>query len=217
MNNLDRIFQESMSAAEYGRRYAAYLGDVLAGVDFSAVEKFIEILEGSRQAGHTVFFVGNGGSAATASHWANDLSLGTQVAGVRPFRALSLTDNVAVLTALGNDRGYPDIFVGQLEGLFQPGDALVAISASGNSPNVLRALEYANAHGGTTVGLTGFDAGQMKALCHLCIHVETPKGEYGPVESIHLILDHLVTGYLRAKLQASVTATRRAIGGEGTR
>lgn len=215
MNNLYRIFRESTSAEEYGRRYAGYVADLLTRVDFSAVAKFVEILEEARKTRRTVFFVGNGGSAATASHWANDLSLGTRVEGMRPFRAVSLTDNVSVLTALGNDRGYADVFVGQLEGLFQAGDVLVAISASGNSPNVLRAIDYANGHGGTTVGFVGFDGGSMKALCHLCIHVETPHGEYGAVEGIHLILEHLLTGYLRARLEAA-RGIPRAPGRGGT-
>ncbi len=188
MNNLDRFFVESESAAQYARRYVEHLGRLLTRLDFSAVEKFIEILGTTRRKGQTAFFVGNGGSAATASHWANDLSLGTQAKGTPHFRALSLTDNVPVLTCLGNDRSYHDLFVGQLEVLFRPGDVLVAISASGNSPNVLRAIEYANDHGGTTVGLTGFDGGQMRGLCHLCINVETAKGEYGPVEDVMNIL-----------------------------
>ena len=203
MNNLDRFFVESESAAQYARRYVEHLGQLLTRLDFSAVEKFTDLLDNTRRKGQTVFFVGNGGSAATASHWVNDLSIGTQIKGAPYFRALSLTDNVSLLTALGNDRSYQDLFVGQLEVLFRQGDVLVGISASGNSPNVLRAIEYANDHGGTTVGLTGFDGGQMRGLCHLCINVETAKGEYGPVEDVHLVLDHLVTSYLKARDRAS--------------
>ena len=208
MSNVEQMLAEIQSVGGYGRRYVAYLNQLLAALDFSALGKFVEVLMAARQAGRTVFLVGNGGSAATASHWATDLGQGTRVPGGPLFRTLSLTDNMAAFSALGNDRGYSEVFVGQLEGLFQPGDVLVAISASGKSPNVLRAIEYANAHGGTTVGLLGFDGGQMKSLCHLCIHVETPKGEYGPVEDIHLIVDHLVTGYIRARLQASVPPPR---------
>lgn len=207
------MMAEATTPADWGLRYVRYLGSLLSAIDFGAVEKLVSLLEEARRRGRTVYFVGNGGSAATASHWANDLSLGTCVPGVSPIRAMSLTDNMAVLSALGNDRGYADIFVGQLEMLFQPGDVLIAISASGNSPNILRAIEFANAHGGTTVGLIGFDGGRMKSLCDICIHAETPKGEYGPVEDIHLILDHLVTSYLRARLQASVPAAPRSAGG----
>ncbi len=204
MNELERIFAEAKSAAQYSRLYIEHLRQILARLDFSAVEKFIEILDSARRTGQTVFFVGNGGSAATASHWANDLSIGTQVKGVPCFRALSLTDNVPILTCRGNDRSYQDLFVGQLEVLFREGDVLVAISASGNSPNVLRAIEYANSHGGTTIGLSGFDGGRMGSLCQLCINVDTARGEYGPVEDVHLVLDHLVTSYLKAKDRASL-------------
>src|SRR2546427_332340 len=90
-------------------------------------------------------------------------------------------------------RRYVPYLGGQLEGLLGPGDVLVAISASGNSPNVVRAVEYARARGGTTVGLVGFDGGQLRALCDVVIQVVTPKGEYGPVEDAHLVLDHVVT------------------------
>lgn len=199
MNNLDRFFVESESVAQYARQYIEHLGRLLTQLDFPAVERFIELLDNTRRKGQTVFFVGNGGSAATASHWANDLSIGARSEAAPCFRALSLTDNVPILTALGNDRGYQDLFVGQLEALFRQGDMLVGISASGNSPNVLRAVEYANEHGGTTVGLTGFDGGQMRSRCHLCINVETARGEYGPVEDVHVVLDHLVTSYLKAR------------------
>lgn len=159
MNNVERMIAEAEGVADFARRYVKYLGALLAELDVEAVAKFAKILEEARENGRTVFLVGNGGSAATASHWANDLLLGTRSPGVRPLRAVSLTDNVPVLTAIGNDREYADIFVGQLEGLFQEGDILVAVSASGNSPNVVRAVEFANKHGGTTVGLLGFDGG----------------------------------------------------------
>jgi D-sedoheptulose 7-phosphate isomerase len=182
---------------EYVRRYAKYVAEILERLDPTAVERIAEIFEAARREQRTIFLAGNGGSAATASHFANDLSFGARVDGELPFRALSLTDNTAVLTALGNDKGYQEIFVGQLRGVFRPGDVLVAISASGNSPNLLEALKYANSVGGITVGLVGFDGGQMKDLCHVCLHVETPVGEYGPVETVHLFLDHLLTDYLR--------------------
>ena len=202
MSSLERLFAESTSAADYAARYVAYLGNVLTRLDFEAVGRLTAVLDRARRDGRTVFFLGNGGSAATASHWANDLALGTRVEGATPFRAVSLTDNVAALTAIANDVAYAEVFVRQLEGLLRAGDVVVAISASGNSPNVVRAIEYARAHGAVTVGLTGFDGGRLKALCDETVHVATPTGEYGPVEDTHLVLDHLVTGYLRARLRA---------------
>jgi D-sedoheptulose 7-phosphate isomerase len=108
---------------------------------------------------------------------------------------------VSLITALANDEGYERIFVAQLEGLLNAGDLVVAISASGNSPNLVRALEYANARGAKTVAITGFSGGAMRAIAGLSVHLETPKGEYGPVEDFHVILDHLVTSYLRMKAE----------------
>jgi D-sedoheptulose 7-phosphate isomerase len=202
MTNLDRMLAEATGAGEYARRYVQYLGSLLAGLDFTAVERFVQVLERARDAGRTVFFAGNGGSAATASHWANDLLLGTRDPAARPFRAVSLADNAAVLTCLANDREYADVFVGQLEGLLESGDVLVVISASGNSPNVVRAAEFARSHGATTIGLVGFDGGQLRTLCDVVIQVTTPKGEYGPVEDAHLVLDHIVTGWLAMRRRA---------------
>jgi D-sedoheptulose 7-phosphate isomerase len=196
MNNLDRMLAEANGAGEYGRRYVKYLGDLLASLDFSAVERFVQALELARDADRTIFLAGNGGSAATASHWANDLLLGARDPAARPFRAVSLADNPTMLTCLANDREYADIFAGQLEVLLEPGDLLVVISASGNSPNVVRAVEYARSRGATTVGLVGFDGGQLRSLCDVVVQVTTPKGEYGPVEDAHLVLDHIVTSWL---------------------
>ena len=101
------------------------------------------------------------------------------------------------MTAIGNDEGYDQIFQKQLEVLFNDGDILVAISASGNSPNIMKAIEYVKSKNGYVVGLTGFDGGKLKQASDLSIHLDTPKGEYGPVEDFHMIVDHLVGTYLR--------------------
>ena len=110
---------------------------------------------------------------------------------------MSLADNVATLTALANDRGYDEVFVYQLKAFFEPADVLIAISASGNSSNVLNAAIFANEHGGTTIGFVGFDGGRLKPLCHHVLHVATAVGDYGVVEDVHLVFDHALTGCLR--------------------
>lgn len=204
-NNVERAFEESRSCEEYARRYFAYLSVVAAGIDLRAIARFADILDDARARGANIFFMGNGGSAATASHFANDLGKGASVDGCKPFRAVSLADNVALITALANDEGYDRIFTAQLEKLLGEGDVVVAISASGNSPNIVKAVEYANSVGAVTVGLTGFSGGRLKEVAQHCIHVETPKGEYGPVEDVHMILDHLVTTYLKMKLMKEPT------------
>ena len=203
MNNVDAMLGAARSAADFAQRYIAYVARLAAELDFAALEELAGILEQARRAGRTVYLIGNGGSAATASHWANDLMLGTRSGVGTALRAVSLADNVPVLTAIANDREYAEVFVQQLEALFERGDVLVAISASGNSPNVVRAVEYANDHGGTTVGILGFDGGRLKALCHLPIVVATPAGEYGPVEDLHMVIDHLVTAWLKHRVRSA--------------
>ena len=155
----------------------------------------------ARELDQTVFIIGNGGSAATASHISNDLSVGVTAAGRtgKPFRVLSLTDNAAALTAIGNDFGYDDIFSAQLSVHFRQGDRLVVISASGNSPNLIKAADWVKQRGGRVLGLLGFDGGKLAPLCDVAIVAKTPKGEYGPVEDVHMILDHLIYSWLKHK------------------
>jgi D-sedoheptulose 7-phosphate isomerase len=201
MNTVERIFAESGSFADFAKGYLSYLASLFSRLDLGALGRFADLLEGVRREGNQVFFIGNGGSAATSSHFANDLGKGARVEGEAPFRAISLADNMSLITALANDEGYERIFVAQLEGLLNPGDIVVGISASGNSPNIVRAFEYANARGAVTVAVTGFDGGRMRQIAGLSVHLETPKGEYGPVEDFHMILDHLVTSYLRMRAE----------------
>lgn len=194
MNRVDRLFEQHPDGASYARGYLDYLTEVLAALDAQEISAFADTLIDARERGARIFFLGNGGSAATASHFVNDLT--KTPTPDKPFRALSLTENVALLTALANDYGYEHVFRHQLETLMGAGDVVVAISASGNSPNVVLAIEYANAHGATTVGLTGFDGGRLRELADVCVHAPTNPGEYGPAEDVHMVLDHLVTSYL---------------------
>lgn len=193
MNNIDRFFTPDPVA--FAGAYLNYLQAVLQRIDTAAIGRLIETLLDARKRGATVFFIGNGGSAATASHFANDLAFGTNEYH-QPFRAISLTDNVPILTALSNDFGYEEIFVRQLRVLAKQGDVLVGISASGNSPNLVRAFDYALSAGIKTVAITAFDGGKLKAMADEGIHVPTEPKEYGPAEDAHMILDHLVGAYL---------------------
>jgi D-sedoheptulose 7-phosphate isomerase len=199
MNNLDRIFTED--PAVFAQRYLDYLARVLSQIDTIAIGRFIDILLDARQRGAAIYFIGNGGSAATASHFANDLAYGTNCYD-KPFRVFSLTDNQAIITALANDFGYEEIFVRQLRIVGRPGDVVVGISASGNSPNLLRAFEYANTAGIHTVAITAFDGGKMKAMADDGIHVPTEAKEYGPAEDAHMVLDHLIGAYLIRLVQS---------------
>jgi D-sedoheptulose 7-phosphate isomerase len=195
MNRLEQLYRTSSQPAAFAKGYLEYLREVLSSLDMEAIGSFIGVLLEARERGARIFFCGNGGSASTASHFANDLSMGCR-SWEKPFRAVSLADNVPILTAVSNDYGYDEVFVRQLQTQMERGDVVVAISASGNSPNVLKAIEYAKANGAFTVGLTGFDGGQLKQEAHLNLHIPTNKGEYGPAEDGHIIIDHLVGSYL---------------------
>lgn len=196
MNHLDDLYNKSNKAHDFAVGYADYLAECFKNLDFNEVDKFINLLLEKRESGHVVYFIGNGGSAATASHFANDLSIGTRCPE-KPFKVMSLTDNNAVMTAIANDFGYDQLFLSQLRVFMKPGDVLVAISASGNSPNIIEAVKWAKQQmGNTVVGLTGFDGGELKEMSDIKIHVDTKKGEYGPVEDIHMFVDHLVGSYI---------------------
>lgn len=199
MNNIDRIYSESGdSISLFAKGYLEYLGKLLAKLNAEEIEAFVKSIMAARNRGARIFFIGNGGSAATASHFANDLSIGSRSWEI-PYRVCALTDNQAIVTAIANDYGYDDVFVLQLKTMATAGDVLVAISASGNSTNLLKAVGYAKEHNINTISLTGFDGGKLKPLCDLSVHIETPKGEYGPVEDIHMIMDHLSGAFLLKK------------------
>ena len=195
MNNIDQIFNESLSINDYSKSYIDYLSSVLNNISLTDIEKFVEVLLEARERESSIFFIGNGGSAATASHFANDIAIGTRTYE-KPFRAISLCDNQAVITAIANDDGYEKIFSQQLQVLLKKQDVVVAISASGNSPNLLDAIDTAKKMNTITVGISAFDGGKMKEMVDVSLHVPTEKGEYGPAEDAHMVLDHLISNYL---------------------
>ena len=160
------------------------------------MEVFVGDLYTSYLEGRTIFLIGNGGSAANASHFAQDLCKGTlpNLEVQKRFRAISLSDNVSYITALANDEGYETIYVQQLINLAHSGDRLIAISGSGDSPNILRAVEYANQSEMTTLGVTGFKGGKLESLVDLMVNV--PSQNMGLVEAVHSIIFHLVHSQL---------------------
>jgi D-sedoheptulose 7-phosphate isomerase len=204
MNNLEKIYMEHQIAG-FAVGYFRYLSELMRSLDIMAIEDFMYALEFARVNNQTIFVVGNGGSASTASHIATDIGMAlekVQNPG-EPFRVMALTDNAALMTALGNDYGYEDIFTKQLNVHYKDGDVLVVISASGNSPNVVKAAEWVHARGGKVLGLLGFDGGALQAKCDVAITAKTPKGEYGPVEDVHLIVNHMFTSWLQFKYRNS--------------
>ncbi len=162
------------------------------------LERIVEVLRKARDEGAFIYIAGNGGSSATASHWVNDLGKATKRSGRRPMRVVCLSDNTSWLSALANDEGYDKVFSGQLENFAKPGDVLICISASGNSPNLLRAVDVAEERGLTTIGVLGFDGGALKSRVDVMLCVSTDKGAYEVVEDIHSVICHAITKCLIA-------------------
>jgi D-sedoheptulose 7-phosphate isomerase len=173
------------------KEYLLHLEMAISSIPVHKVERVVESLMSARESDRQIFIIGNGGSASTASHFACDLGKGTIYGNSKRFRAISLTDNVALMTAWSNDSSYDDVFKEQLENLLMPGDVTIGISASGNSRNVLNAIEYANSMESTTIGFAGFGGGQLAEMVDECIIIDSYR--YGPVEDVHLILEHMIS------------------------
>jgi len=182
------------------RNYITTLQLTLDQLDLRAIDQAIKMLHKARLSRCQVFIMGNGGSASTASHFVCDLAKNTRVSGYPDYRVLGLADNMALLSAYANDEGYENVFSSQLSSLLQPGDLVIAISTSGNSPNVLNAVRLANQLGAQTIGLTGFDGGQLSSLVDLELHVPSNCIEH--VEDVHLMLEHLICKNLLQMLTA---------------
>jgi len=159
------------------------------------IDKLTSILIKARENRNTIFIMGNGGSASTASHFVGDLSKGTIVGDFPRFKAVALTDNIPNMLAWANDGGYEQIFVEQLKNLMEPSDVVIGISVSGNSMNIIKAIEYANNNGGLTIGLSGGDGGKLAKFAQENIHV--PSSYMQKVEDIHLLIEHLLTSLIR--------------------
>ena len=191
------MITETSSPNKFSKSYFDYLKVLIDQLSVENVSKFINLILETRENNKTIFFIGNGGSASTASHFVNDISLGSRQFE-KPFRAISLCDNQAVITAIGNDDGYENIFLQQLQTQAKAGDVLVAISASGNSPNIIKAINWSKNNNIVTVGLSAFDGGELARLSDLNIHVPTQIGEYGPAEDLHMVICGLVGSFFRA-------------------
>lgn len=187
------------------RSYFAAVKSILDTIPFDAVDAVVDALAQANRNGNTVFICGNGGSAATATHFGCDLAKRPIVAGQPRFRVIALTDNNALMTALSNDIGYDQVFAEQLIPLVREGDVLIGISGSGNSPNVLNAVKVASAAGATTIGFSGFDGGQLRHLVDLPVHVNYDN--MAMVEDVHLMLEHAICEKLLAINVAAVKQT----------
>jgi D-sedoheptulose 7-phosphate isomerase len=179
-----------MGKMNHSHKYINDLQLTLSRLPTDLIEEVISMLHDARLRNRQVFIMGNGGSASTASHFACDLGKNTRRRGWPNYRVIGLTDNMAIFSALANDGGYENVFTQQLASFVQPGDIVIGISTSGNSPNVVNAINLANKMGAKTVGFTGFDSGQLGSLVDIDLHV--PSNSIEQVEDIHLMLEHLI-------------------------
>jgi D-sedoheptulose 7-phosphate isomerase len=179
--------------------YISALQRTMDQVREQSIPDVIAVLQRARMQGNQVFIMGNGGSASTASHFVCDLAKNTRQDGLPHFRVIGLTDNMAIFSAYANDEGYENALAGQLEGLVNPGDIAIGISASGNSKNVINAIEEAARRRATTIAFTGFDGGRLGRIVHINIHVRSNIIEH--VEDIHLMLEHMIVKTIREQVQ----------------
>ena len=189
------VAPETTRLSETIDRYIADMTITLSMLPYPVILTIVAVLDEARKKGKAVFIFGNGGSAATASHFACDLAKGT----IRPdrprFKVQALTDNLPVFSAWANDTSYDRVFAEQLENYLALGDVVVAISGSGNSPNVLGGVRAARAKGAMTIGFTGFDGGRLKDLVEIPLVV--PNNTMEQIEDVHLLLGHLITTCLK--------------------
>lgn len=186
-----------MERNDYRSEIASYLDRLKRTLDLVSKDElnvFLELLVDALERGAQVLVFGNGGSSATASHFVADFNKGLSYGKARRFKFICLSDNTATLTAYANDVGYDDVFVEQLRNFVEPGDLAIGISGSGNSMNVVKAIEYANQAGAITLGLTGYDGGKLKKAAKHGVHV--PIADMQVTEDIHMVLDHMAYAIL---------------------
>ena len=180
----------------FAKDYIKNLTNLLNSIDLDEYEKFFNTILSIKN-DSTIYVLGNGGSSAAASHMVNDWAIGLKIRDIKTINAISLSDNSAINFAIANDIGFENVFYMQLKGILKPNDIIIAISCSGNSLNIIKAIKYAKEIGSKIVGLTGFDGGDLKRLSDIKIHFQTQKGEYGLVEDAHSIVNHLLIDYFK--------------------
>ncbi len=186
----------------YYKQYVVDIKQTLDSLPWESIHHIVHLLHQARLDGKQVFVMGNGGSASTASHMACDLNKNTVAPNHPRFRVMALTDSMALFSACANDFSYEDAFAEQLENFVREGDIVVAISASGNSPNVLKAVKRASSHKAITIGWSGYDGGKLAALVDFSVVI--PSQSIEQIEDIHLMLEHMITVALRNKAMDTV-------------
>lgn len=181
---------------EHFTNYRKKVDALYDSIDIEKVSDVLTTIIETFKRGNALFICGNGGSAATASHMQVDFSYFIRHFTDYKPRIFSLTDHVPMITAIGNDRSFEDIFKDQLKGMMREGDTAIFISASGNSENLIRGAQYVNENGGTSIAWVGFDGGKLLNICQKALYNENPRGDYGPIEDIHMFYVHLLVNFL---------------------
>ncbi len=176
------------------KNYLNNLVDTINALDINEIETFINVVHHAKECQNTIFIMGNGGSAATASHFVCDFNKGASINSEKRFKVICLNDNLPTMMAWANDISYEEIFVEQLKNFLNPNDVVIGISGSGNSKNILKAIEYANANGAITIGWTGYDGGVLRRISKYSINANVNNMQIS--EDIHMILDHLIMSVL---------------------
>ena len=189
-----------MNINDFAADYLSGLKMLLENFDIRSFQRIVEKILEAYHSEHRIFVMGNGGSGATASHFTCDINKGCCMDLNKKFKMICLNDNLPTLLALANDVSYDAVFVEQLKNFFQPGDLVIGISGSGNSPNVLQAIEYAGTHAGATIGLSGFSGGKLASLAD--ITWIAPVEDMQKIEDMHMIVVHMIMQAVRNKLHA---------------
>ncbi len=201
--SLKKIVKKNKKISDFAKNYFFRLSEIFNKLNFQKFENLEKILMKARKAKSNIFIFGNGGSAATASTMANDLGFDIikKTKTKTPFKFFALTDNNPVITAISNDVGYENVLINQLKIHHKKRDITIMISASGNSKNLLTAAKWIKSNGGYVFSFLGFDGGRLKKISNDYILVDSIKGEYGPVEDIHLMINHILAHWFQEKIK----------------
>jgi len=205
MKNMSNDIKKSLDSSSFlnfTKDYISLVTDLLADIDNNQLEKVVSLIEDSSQNNNTIFVAGNGGSSSTASTFVNDVGFDVFKRSSKKdkIKIVSLNDNIPTLTAISNDISFDDIFKSQIQINFEKGDIFIVFSGSGNSKNLINAVEWIKERNlGKTIGFLGFDGGKLSKICDHSFIVQSRKGLYGPIEDIHLVYNHIISLWLQSK------------------
>tara|TARA_A100001037_G_C14967957_1_gene552381 strand:- start:190 stop:795 length:606 start_codon:yes stop_codon:yes gene_type:complete len=201
MSQIRKLAKKNKTFSRFTKDYFNYLNNIFNKIDKKILDQLVGEFEEIRKSGKNLFVIGNGGGASTATTMANDLGFDIfKKTKKNPFTLIPLTNNSSIITAISNDVGYENIFINQLKINFKKRDRLLILSASGNSKNLIKAADWVKKNNGKVIGFIGFDGGKIKKLCDICVHLKSKKGDYGPVEDLQLIINHMLAHWFQEKL-----------------